>query len=266
MSQRSPKRRPTADRSSTSPRAAARMLSAGEQGLVVELGESIDPSVNGRVQWLARAVAARHGSQVIDIVPTYRSLLLVHDPLRVPRDRLESWVRALLEDMPEDAEMEPPSRLVRVPACYGGEFGPDLEEVARQHRLAREEAIALHSGATYRIYMLGFTPGFPYLGGLPARLATPRLEVPRQLVKAGSIGLAGEQTGIYPVASPGGWRIIARTPLRLFDPSSEAAFLFAAGDRVRFEPVDRRHFDQIAAAVAAGRYEPAIESEARSDG
>jgi inhibitor of KinA len=166
--------------------------------------------------------------------------------------------------MPEDAVAEPGGRLVRVPACYGGEFGPDLEEVSRHQGLDPEEVIALHSGATYRVYMLGFTPGYPYLGGLPARLAMPRLNVPRQLVKAGSIGIAGVQTGIYPVASPGGWRIIARTPLRLFDPSAATPFLFAAGDRVQFEPIDRQQFEEIAAAVAAGVYNPAIISEARA--
>jgi inhibitor of KinA len=257
-------RLPGSERSSGGARASrARMLSAGEQGLVVELGDSIDPTVNARVHWLARAVASRHGEEVIDVVPTYRSVLLVHDPLRVPRERLEALVHALLDEAPEGPAMDAPSRLVRVPACYGGEFGPDLETVARYRGLAPEEAIAIHSGATYRVYMLGFTPGFPYLGGVPARLATPRLDVPRQLVKAGSIGIAGEQTGIYPVASPGGWRLIARTPLRLFDPSAATPFLFAAGDRVRFEPIDPRRFEEIAAALAAGSYAPAIEAETR---
>jgi inhibitor of KinA len=263
MSQRSPQRRPDAKHSPGQLALGYRMLSAGEQGLVVELGDSIDREVNARVHWLARAVASRHPREVIEIVPTYRSLLLVHDPLRVPRARLEALVRALLANIPEDMA-ESPARLVRVPACYGREFGPDLESVARHHGLTPEEAIAIHSGATYRVYMIGFTPGFPYLGGLPARLATPRLEVPRQLVKAGSVGIAGEQSGIYPIASPGGWRLIARTPLRLFDPSAKTPFLFTAGDCVQFEPVDPRRFEAISAAIAAGTYAPAIQEETRA--
>src|ERR687891_317611 len=241
-------------------RAAIRLRSMGEQGLVVELGDAIDPEVNARVHWLANAVMARHPGEEIEGVPTYRSLLVVHDPLRISRGRLETLMHQLLAEAPQDAALHSQGRLVRVPACYGGEFGPDLETVARDRGLTPGEAVALHSGATYRVYMLGFTPGFPYLGGVPARLATPRLEVPRQLVQAGSIGIAGEQTGIYPVASPGGWRLLARTPLRLFDPAASQPFLFSAADRVRFEPIDSSRFAQIAAEVAAGRYVPSIDA------
>jgi inhibitor of KinA len=246
-------------------RGAVRLRSAGEQGLVVELGDAIDPEVNARVHWLARAVTSRHAAEVIEVVPTYRSLLVVHDPLRIPRARLEALIDQILSEAPQDAALQSAGRLVRVPACYGDELGPDLETMARDRGLTPEEAIALHSGATYRVYMLGFTPGFPYLGGVPARLATPRLEVPRQLVPAGSIGIAGEQTGIYPVSSPGGWCLIARTPLRLFDPSAATPFLFSAGDRVRFEPIDPPRFTQIAAEVAAGTYVPSIEVAAGAE-
>ena len=261
MSQRPPKRRASGEPSGAGqPASAVRMRSVGEQGLAVELGEAIDPEVNARVHWLARAVASRCGSEVIELVPSYRSVLVVHDPLRVSRVHLETVIREVLADLPRDPAIGSAGRLVHVPACYGGQLGPDLEAVTRDRGLTPEEAIALHSGATYRVYMLGFTPGFPYLGGLPARLATPRLDVPRQLVEAGSIGIAGEQSGIYPVASPGGWRLIARTPLRLFDPSAAAPFLFAAGDRVRFEPIDASRFEQIAAGVAAGTFAPSIES------
>ena len=265
MSQRRSKQPPRAGAPPAAERIEVRLRSAGEQGLVVELGDAIDPDVNARVHWLARAVMSRHAAEVIEVVPTYRSLLVVHDPLRTSRARLESLIRELLDDAPDDAALGSSGRLVSVPACYGGELGPDLETVARDRGLAPEEAIALHSRATYRVYMLGFTPGFPYLGGVPAPLATPRLDVPRQLVPAGSIGIAGEQSGIYPVASPGGWRLIARTPLRLFDPSAATPFLFSAGDRVRFEPIDPLRFAQIASEVAAGRYVPSIEPGAGAE-
>lgn len=233
------------------------LRSAGEGGLVVELGDRIDPELNARVHALAQAVRARLGGRVIEVVPTYRSLLVRHDPLRVARRGLERELRALLaeEASPRAAAA---GRLVHVPACYGGDLGPDLDFVARHAGLDPREVIELHAAATYQVYMLGFTPGFPYLGGLSPRLATPRLEMPRERVPAGGIGIGGVQTGIYPVASPGGWRLIGRTPLRLFDPEAEPPFLLAPGDRLRFVPVDRAEFDDVARRVAARTYAPRI--------
>jgi inhibitor of KinA len=137
--------------------------------------------------------------------------------------------------------------------CYGGAHGPDLAFVAERAGLSPEEAAGLHASGSYRVYMLGFTPGFPYLGGLPERLAAPRLESPRLAVSPGSVAIGGAQSGIYPVRSPGGWRIVGRTPLRLFDPASPRPFLLAAGDGVRFQPVGPERFEAIAADVAAGR-------------
>jgi inhibitor of KinA len=230
----------------------------GEGGLVVELGDAIDPALNARVQRLAREVAARLGDRIIEVVPTYRSLLVRHDPLRVPRRELARAVAAIVAELPAGAEELDAGRTVHVPACYGGELGPDLEDVARHAGLAPPEVVALHAGATYRVFMLGFTPGFPYLGGMAARLATPRLATPRRRVEAGSVGIGGAQTGIYPVASPGGWRLIARTPLRLFDPGAAAPFLLAPGDRLRFVPVPREEFDAVARAVAARTYAPDV--------
>jgi KipI family sensor histidine kinase inhibitor len=231
--------------------AAVRMRAAGERGLVVEMGETIDPRVNGRVRALGRALAARMAGEGIEVVPTYRSLLVVHDPLRVGRARVRRLIEELLRELPEPEEERGPGRLVQVPACYGGSFGPDLEEVSRLRGLSPDEVASIHSSCTYLVHMLGFTPGFPYLGGMDARIAAPRLAAPRPRVPAGSIGIAGEQTGIYPLPSPGGWRIVARTPLRLFDPGREPPFLFTAGDRVRFTPVGPEEFDALARDAAS---------------
>ncbi len=228
----------------------ARFLVVGEQGMAVELGDAVDEEVNARVHRLAAAVRRALAREVLEVVPTYRSLFVAFDPLRVPRERLVRRIEALLERMPAGPAPRPPGRTVRIPVCYGGELGPDLDEVARRAGLAPEEVVEIHASADYRVYMLGFTPGFPYLGGMSPRIATPRLERPRTRIPGGSVAIGGEQTGIYPVDSPGGWRIIGRTPLRLFDPSSPEPFLVAAGDRVRFEPIGTEAFRE---AEARGR-------------
>ncbi len=240
------------------PEAGAALRTAGEGGLVVELGDRIDPELNARVHRLARAVSARLGASIIEVVPTYRSLLVRHDPLRVPRRRLAREIEAILAELPAAPERAAEGRIVRVPACYGGELGPDLDFVAAHAGLEPRQVIEIHAAATYQVFMLGFTPGFPYLGGMSPRIATPRLETPRQLLPAGSVGIGGEQTGIYPVDSPGGWRLIARTPLRLFDPGAASPFLLAPGDRLRFVPIRREELEAIARQVAARTYAPEI--------
>ena len=217
-----------------------RLLPQGEGGITVELGDAIDLAVNARVHALARAVARRLRSQVLEVVPSYASLLVIFDPLAVPRARLARRLEALAREI-TGAVTEPPRRVVQVPVCYGGELGPDLAEVARAVGLSAAEVIARHSAPVYRVYLLGFTPGFPYLGGMDPRLACPRLPSPRLRVPAGSVAIAGAQTGVYSVESPGGWRILGRTPLRLFDPDARARrpFLLAPGDGLRFVPVER---------------------------
>lgn len=221
---------------------AVRMLVAGEQGLIVEFGNAIDPAVNARVHRLARALAARGLEGVIETVPTYRSLLVLFDPLILPRERLDSEVEALLAVPAVEEAPGVGGNTVELPVLYGGEFGPDLTFIARHTGLSTEEVIAIHSSSSYLVYMLGFTPGFPYLGGMSSRLATPRLSSPRGKVPTGSVGIAGSQTGVYPVESPGGWRLIGRTPLRLFDLEAEQPFLLAPGDVVRFRPVDEEEY------------------------
>ena len=227
-----------------------RLLPEGEGGLLVELGDGIDPDVNATVHALARAVVQRLGAGVLEVVPSYASLLVIFDPLRLSRERLKARVAAIAREV-EGIRAVPPRRVVELPVCYGGELGPDLEDVARAVALSPAEVIARHSAPVYRVYLLGFTPGFPYLGGMDPRLACPRLPSPRVRVPAGSVALAGPQTGVYSVESPGGWRLLGRTPLRLFDPDPGARrpFLLAPGDGLRFVPVGRARFDALAAEV-----------------
>jgi KipI family sensor histidine kinase inhibitor len=212
-----------------------RFLPAGDAALVVEFGEEIDLEVNRRVHALAHTLGENAPPGLGEAVPSYRSLLVHYDPLRLADGEVRALVRAALAR--SQASPPPEPRLVEIPTAYGGEFGPDIAFVAAHNGLTVEEVVALHSGAVYTVYMLGFTPGFPYLGGLPARLATPRLATPRQVVPAGSVGIAGPQTGIYPLATPGGWRLIGRTSAVMFDPRHEPPALLQPGDRVRFVPV-----------------------------
>jgi inhibitor of KinA len=207
----------------------------GDAALVVEFGDTIDLEVNQRVQAFARWLQEAHRPGLTDIVPTYRSVLLHYDPLVLDCQEVIAWAQAQytqVHDHPLTGR-----RRIEIPTLYGGESGPDLDFVARYHGLSVEDVIRRHSQVDYIVYMMGFMPGFPYLGGLPAELETPRLETPRTLIRAGSVGLAGKQTGIYPLDSPGGWRLIGRTGIRLFDPTLDPPTLLAPGDQVRFVPV-----------------------------
>jgi inhibitor of KinA len=224
----------------------------------VELGDTVDEEVNARVHLLATAVARQLASDVEEVVPTYRSLLILFDPLRVKRSLLIRRVEKILAALPGGAALRR-SRVVHIPVCYGGELGPDLEFVAQHSGLSAQEVVAVHASAAYRVYMLGFTPGFPYLGGMSPRIAVPRLEQPRPRIPAGTVGIAGEQTGIYPVESPGGWRLIGRTPLRLFDWTRPEPFLVRAGDLLRFGAIEAEEFRDLERRVAEGRYVAEIE-------
>jgi inhibitor of KinA len=217
-----------------------RVVPAGDSALLVELPPSIDPVTSGRVIALAGALARRHGAVVRDLVVGYCSLTVYFDPLAVDSDWLETEVRGLAEEAEGAAEVG--GALVEVPVCYGGELGPDLPDVARAAGCSEDEVVALHSGAEYRVYLVGFVPGFPYLASVDPRLALPRRASPRQKVPAGSVAIAAGQTGIYPMETPGGWHLIGRTPVRPYDPSRRQPFLFRAGDRVRFTPIDSAAF------------------------
>ncbi len=216
-----------------------------ESALLVELGEGIDPAVNRRVHALARALGAARRPGVIALNPSYRSLFVQYDPRRCSYEELVTAVEACLEDGGEEV---PAGAEVEIPVCYGGDLGPDLDEVARRCGLSAAGVVARHAAPAYPVYLVGFTPGFPYLGGLDPALVTPRRATPRERVPAGSVAIADRQAGIYPIESPGGWQLLGRTPLRLFDLARDPPFLVTAGTTVRFRPIDRGEYERLAGA------------------
>lgn len=213
-----------------------KIVPLGDTTLLVQFGEEIDLAVNQRVHAMAALLDASPPAGMIETVPAYGTLLVHYDPLLIPYTQIGDFLRGKLSQVEETLSQaqSKPLRRVEVPVRYGGEYGPDLESVARHLQLSVEDVIRLHSETTYTVYMMGFTPGFPYMGILNEALVTPRLETPRTRVPAGTVAIAGSQTGIYPIASPGGWRLIGWTPLTLFDPASDTPFLFAPGDEVKF--------------------------------
>ena len=208
----------------------------GDSALLVELGEKIDSAVNQRVHVLNALLQANSIAGIIETVPAYCTLLIHYDPLILTFDQVTLWVRDKLTQVDDSLNRKP--RQLEVPTRYGGASGPDLEAVAVSKGISAADVVRIHSEREYTVYMMGFTPGFPYLGTLDERLIMPRLETPRTLVKAGSVAIAGSQTGIYPLDSPGGWHLIGWAPLKLFDPTSESPFLFTPGDIVKFTPLE----------------------------
>jgi KipI family sensor histidine kinase inhibitor len=217
-----------------------RIAAAGDSALLVELPAAIDPATSARVLGLARAIRDRHASCVRDLVVGYCSLTVYFDPLAIDAGWLEGAIRSAAEGAADSPEAE--RAMVDVPVCYGGDLGPDLADVARSAGCSEEEVVALHTGTIYRVYVVGFVPGFPYMARVDPRLALPRRSSPRPRVPAGSVAIAAGQTGIYPAETPGGWHLIGRTPIRPYDSSRAEPFLFHAGDRVRFYPIDAAAF------------------------
>ncbi len=232
-----------------------RFFEAGDRALVVELGDSIDIAVNDRVRGVMTAMEHLDLPGVDDLVPSYRSLLIAYDPTVALREDLVEAVTAACRDLGRAGEAE--RRVVTLPTLYGGEHGPDIGHVAEHAGMDPDRVVELHSGVDYRVYMIGFAPGFPYLGGLPPELATPRLASPRVRIPPGSVGIAESQTGIYPAASPGGWRLIGRTPVRLFDPGREPPSIVVAGDFIRFVALgSEAEYAEIERRAARGEYRP----------
>ena len=232
--------------------AKVRFLSAGDRALVVEFGDRVDRKLSEDVLRLNATVRSRALDGVIETVPTFRSLMIHFDPLVITRGKLELSIEGLLGD---DSGSQIDTRFWHIPVCYEGELAPDLAEVAQLTGLTPSDVVAMHSGTIYHVYMLGFLPGFPYLGDLPAELSLPRRADPRVRVPPGSIAIATSLSAIYPYESPGGWHLIGTTPLRLFDLDHSKPALLAPGDAVLFQAVDRTHYDRIRHAVENRSYE-----------
>lgn len=217
----------------------------GETCLLLRFGYALEPAVAARVQCLARMLGRAEIAGLIELVPAPASLALYFDPLRTDAEQLQRWLRARLPDWLPLQVPAAPGRRIEIPVCYGGDYGPDLADVAAHAGMDEAAAIALHASGDYIVAMLGFLPGFPYLLGLDPRLAMPRLATPRAEVRAGAVGIGGAQTGIYPQSSPGGWRLIGRTPERLFDPTRNPPSLLGPGDCVRFVPITPSEFKRL---------------------
>lgn len=222
-----------------------RFQAASDQSLLIHFGETISLDTHRQIVCFLRLIESNPVDGVQNLHPAYCSVLVKFDALKFDHAEVETLLAPYLAQLKE--VKVPAPRLREIPVCYGGEFGPDLGEVATIHKLSVEEVVRLHSSATYRAYFLGFVPGFAYLGGLPAELATPRLQSPRKSVPAGSVAIGGNQTGVYPTATPGGWRLIGRTPLKLFDSLSAHSSFCEIGDEVRFVPISAEEFARMAA-------------------
>jgi inhibitor of KinA len=224
--------------------------------LSVELGDEISPEINTRVRALEYLIQSKGVAGVVETVPSFRSLLVYYDPARTDFDGLRTTLGALAEQ--SNAAVLPPARRVELPCCYDPELGLDLVAAAERLRLTPDELVRLHAGADYLVYFVGFTPGLPYMAGVPERIRLPRLETPRVKVPAGSVGLGGAQFCIYSVESPGGYWLLGRTPARLYDPEAAEPTLLRPGDRVRMRVIDRAEYDAIAARVQAHTWQPVI--------
>ncbi len=224
------------------------VLPCGDCAVTVQVGKEISEEVNRKVVALLQALAEAAVPGIRELVPSYSALCVHYDPAVLPYDALLELLNMLeIKELTSEGTSQ---KIVEIPVCYGGEYGPDLAFVAQHNGLSQEEVIAIHSGGTYLVYMLGFLPGFAYMGGMDGRIATPRLTSPRAKIPAGSVGIAGGQTGIYPLASPGGWQLIGRTPVKMFAMEGETgSFALSAGDRVRFVPISEEQYREMEGAL-----------------
>lgn len=230
----------------------AKFLLTGDTALTLEFGNEISPDINKRIRAFNVALEMNKIDGIVETVPTYRSITVHYKPEIIKHNELVEKMQVVLENL--DSINLPPSHVLEVPVLYGGEYGPDIHFVAENAGISVEQVIEIHSSREYLIYMLGFTPGFTYLGGLDTKIATPRLQVPRVKIPGGSVGIAGEQTGVYPIESPGGWQLIGQTPVKMYDPKRETPILPVAGDYMKFKPISQQEFDQIKTLADKGEY------------
>ena len=229
-----------------------RYLVSGDSSVCVEFGNEISPDINRKIRAFKIAVEKSGIPGIVETVPTYRSLLVHYKPEVIGFQAITEKFKSLMGTL-DNIEIPPPT-VIEIPVLYGGEMGPDIENVASHNGKTVEEVIKIHTSQEYLIYMIGFIAGFPYLGGMSKEIATPRLKEPRVKIDGGSVGIAGEQTGIYPLDSPGGWQLIGRTPLKLYDAEREKPVLLEAGQYIKFRSISKKEFDETAKAVEDGSY------------
>jgi KipI family sensor histidine kinase inhibitor len=230
-----------------------RILTEGDSSLLVEFGKEISPDINRKITAAVQLLKEQHIEGVVDLIPAFCSLLINYDPRVISFEEIRERVQAIIKLDARAGEQR--KRIYEIPVCYGGAYGPDLANIAKHAGLTEEEVIQIHSSRDYLIYMLGFLPGFCYLGGLDERIHTPRLANPRVKINAGSVGIGGSQTGIYPLDSPGGWQLMGMTPVKTYDPARETPILVEAGDYIRFVPIDEAEFQRIKELVDRGEYQ-----------
>lgn len=231
-----------------------RLTAAGEMGLVVEFGQEISPKINASVHQFSQVLRESMPHGILELVPTYCAVTIYFDPVILSRERLTKLICTRVKEMDFFEKREMKGTVVYIPVCYGGVLGPDIEYVAKYTGLSVKEIICQHTEKPYQVYMLGFTPGFPYLGGVQESLFVPRQKKPRLRVPIGSVGIGGGQTGFYPSESPGEWWLIGRTPVKAFDPAIQNPFLLTAGDFVQFFSVDMDMYFSIRREVLAHTY------------
>ncbi len=240
-----------------------KFIYAGDLSLVMEFGNSISSEINSKIRNMIKAIEENPIEGINEVFPTYRSIQIMYNPLEIQVNDLIEKLKALEEKLGSSEEES--FRIVEIPTLYGGDYGPDIGFVAKHNNISEEEVIKIHTSRDYLVYMLGFTPGFPFLGGMSEKIHTPRLESPRSRIPAGSVGIAGAQTGMYPSETPGGWQLIGRTPLKLYEPSKEPPVLLNAGDYVRYVSIDENEYKRILALVEKNEYQVNIISSQGGD-
>lgn len=227
-------------------------LSAGDKAVVMEFGNEISKDINAKIRNVVKSVEEAKVDGIVELLPTYRSLMIMYDPLKIEYSELISTLDSMSSKQVDNEEEK--IKIVEFPTVYGGEYGPDINFVAEHNNITVDEVIKIHTGTDYLVYMMGFTPGFTYLGGMSDKIVTPRLASPRTKIPAGSVGIAGAQTGMYPSETPGGWQLIGRTPLKLYDSDKEPPVMLSAGDYVRYVSVSEEEYLEIKKQVEEGTY------------
>ena len=227
-------------------------LSAGDKAVVMEFGNEISKDINAKIRNVVKSVEEAKVDGIVELLPTYRSLMIMYDPLKIEYSELISTLDFMSSKQVDNEEEK--IKIVEFPTVYGGEYGPDINFVAEHNNITVDEVIKIHTGTDYLVYMMGFTPGFTYLGGMSDKIVTPRLASPRTKIPAGSVGIAGAQTGMYPSETPGGWQLIGRTPLKLYDSDKEPPVMLSAGDYVRYVSVSEEEYLEIKKQVEEGTY------------